>query len=200
MGELLVCLVEGCEKPKRTKGMCNACYEYMRIHGTVDRPRTRQGVKPEVRIWKFVNKDGPVSRARPDLGPCWLWTGSAGGVGGKGYGLFHWSPVKSTVAHRAVWLLTVGEIPTGMQLDHLCRVLRCVNPAHLEVVTNLENMARMAAAREKCRNGHEWTPDSFDYVGGNRLCRECKTARFERFYARHGGKAAYRAAGPGEQT
>ncbi|MFK5284023.1 HNH endonuclease signature motif containing protein, partial [Lacticaseibacillus paracasei] len=49
---------------------------------------------------------------------------------------------KSQKAHRFMYERLVGPIPAGMQLDHLCRVRPCCNPAHLEPVTQRENIAR----------------------------------------------------------
>lgn len=76
---------------------------------------------------------------------CWNWNKSLN----SGYGqISRWSPgkTKSNVttvkAHREVYERHVGPIPPGLQLDHLCRNPRCVNPAHLEPVTNEENVRR----------------------------------------------------------
>lgn len=75
---------------------------------------------------------------------CWRWLGS----GRSGYGTFsfrHEGRVLGARAHRIAYRLTVGAIPSGLQLDHLCRTPCCVNPAHLEPVTRLENMRRAFA-------------------------------------------------------
>lgn len=58
-----------------------------------------------------------------------------------------------TPAYRVVYELAVGPIPAGLVLDHLCRVIACVNPAHLEPVTHAENVRRGAAHRAKARTG-----------------------------------------------
>lgn len=80
-------------------------------------------------------------------GGCWLWQGALNtkgyavlSVGGRG-GRRHY-------AHRLSYEIHVGPIPAGLQIDHLCRVRRCVNPAHLEPVTNRENVLRGIAARQ----------------------------------------------------
>lgn len=87
---------------------------------------------------------------------------------------------KNWLAHRASYTIFVGPIPDGMQLDHLCRNRRCVNPEHLEPVTQLENGLRGESIcvknmlKNKCVNGHEFTPDN-TYIrkGGWRACRIC---------------------------
>lgn len=68
---------------------------------------------------------------------CWLWTASCNP---GGYGIFR--DGKQLVAHRWSYKRLVGPIPEGLQLDHLCRVRSCVNPAHLEPVTQAENIRR----------------------------------------------------------
>ncbi|WP_187280760.1 HNH endonuclease signature motif containing protein [Microbispora sp. CSR-4] len=94
----------------------------------------------------------------------------------------------SLLAHRAAYELYFGPIPDGLQLDHLCRVRHCVNPAHLEPVTGQENtlrspytMASKWASRTHCGNGHEFTPEntrwkkrSDDPTKKFRRCRACE--------------------------
>jgi len=160
--------------------MCNACYEYWRLHGTTD----RKGfiTEPvEARIWRLVNKAGPVPPHRPELGPCWIWNGF---TTKKGYGLVSHSGYLSPSAHRAVWQLEVGPIPEGLQLDHHCLVKSCVKPiadefgpAHLEPVTNAVNMARAKALRLTCRRGHSFAGNEIIRPNGTRTCRTCTQER-----------------------
>jgi hypothetical protein len=59
------------------------------------------------------------------------------------------------MAHRFAYELLVGPIPEDLELDHLCRVRHCVNPAHLEPVTHLENILRgMRAAAQQAKGGN----------------------------------------------
>ncbi len=77
-------------------------------------------------------------------GDCWLWTGATNGAG---YGRMSMPPKRNAYAHRAWFEQMRGPIPPGMQLDHLCRNRLCVNPDHLEPVTNAEN-TRSRASQE----------------------------------------------------
>lgn len=109
---------------------------------------------------------------------CWLWTPL---VTTRGYGAF-WYNGRFKSAHRFAYEQIAGDIPRGKQLDHICRVRRCVNPSHLEVVTGKENVLRgigptaINARKSRCVRGHE-----FSGVGtwGFRVCNKCKaiTAR-----------------------
>jgi hypothetical protein len=75
---------------------------------------------------------------------CWVWIGARHS---QGYGqLFTANTVNGNPrpekAHRVAYELLIGPIPDGLQIDHLCRNKVCVNPAHLEAVTQKENLAR----------------------------------------------------------
>ena len=67
----------------------------------------------------------------------WLWQGACNS---KGYGSF-WMDGRARGAHCAAWELFTGQILLpGQQVDHVCEVINCVNPAHLQVVTIHENL------------------------------------------------------------
>lgn len=114
--------------------------------------------------------------AGPD--DCWEWDGARNR---HGYGVFSNRTLGRTfAAHRFAYEDRVGPIPDGLQLDHLCRNPPCVNPAHLEPVTGIENLRRgrsltHMAERTHCKNGHEYTPENTyrppSYRG--RMCRAC---------------------------
>lgn len=124
--------------------------------------------------------EGIASKFRVGLPTeCWLWTGAKKG---RGYGAAYVNG-KTTIAHRAVYELMKGPIPDGMTLDHLCRNRGCVNPAHLEPVTNKENILRgisfsaINARKTACDYGHAFTPAN-TYMGpSGRECRTCRAAR-----------------------
>lgn len=80
---------------------------------------------------------------------CWLWTGT---LSMKGYGRFNVTDRNNAAAHRFAYESFVGPIPDGLEIDHLCSVRRCVNPAHLEPVTHAENLRR-GAERRRLRGG-----------------------------------------------
>lgn len=88
---------------------------------------------------------------------CWLWTKK---IDSYGYGTIQ-SKWKRKKAHRVAYEFYRGPIPEGMKIDHLCRVRCCVNPWHLEPVTDKENVLRGVgisaayARRTHCKNGHE---------------------------------------------
>ena len=109
---------------------------------------------------------------------CWLWQNASTP---PGYGVFYlWG--KQTYAHRASYELHVGPIPEGLVIDHLCRNRRCVNPEHLEPVTQRINLLRgethtaRNAAKTHCDNGHRYTEaTTYRYANGTRRCRRCGT-------------------------
>lgn len=112
-------------------------------------------------------------------GECRLWPGK---VSRDGYGR-EWHQGRWHMAHRRAYERRYGAIPEGMEIDHLCRVKTCINPAHLEAVTRRENMLRQPrigarAQQTQCVHGHEYTPENTKRdVRGNRYCRTCHNAR-----------------------
>ena len=108
---------------------------------------------------------------------CWEWVG---GLSGSGYGRFS-DGVRQIQAHRLMYELRKGPIPAGLTIDHLCRNRRCVNPDHLEPVTNKTNLLRgmspiaRAARSPDCLNGHPLSGDNLLIdADGCRRCRQCR--------------------------
>lgn len=118
---------------------------------------------------------------------CWLWTGA---LMKNGYGVFDFHkdrlglPRKSRLAHRISYELHNGEIPKGLDLDHLCRTRCCVNPDHLEPVSRKENLRRSPLVNKThCKSGHEFTfENTWIEKNGARHCRACHviSERFRR--------------------
>ncbi len=138
-----------CENKVHANGMCNMHLIRIKKHGSVDVVLHRyDNITAEQRFWAKVNLQGGINNYAPDLGECYLWTGS---INENGYGWF-WINGKTKKAHRVSWEFENGQIPHHMQLDHLCRVRNCVRPSHLEVVTNQENTIRGAVSKKYLRN------------------------------------------------
>lgn len=117
---------------------------------------------------------------------CWLWRGS---LNHNGYGQFSISTTNNR-AHRVAYHWLVGEIPEGLELDHLCRVRHCVNPAHLEPVTPRVNMLRgdsvaaINARKTHCVRGHVLAGRNVRIESdGGRRCRACAAQRMRRVRA-----------------
>lgn len=124
-------------------------------------------------FWSKVNKS-------TDSNGCWIWTG---GTNKDGYGRFTYHG-KRMLVHCFVYELKIGKIPDGLVLDHTCRNRRCVNPAHLEPVTSIENVLRgMSLFAQKkrqthCIRGHLLAGSNLRIRNnGTRFCRTCDRNR-----------------------
>lgn len=158
----------------------------------------RPGSRPPGRPKAIYNPadfdlDWILSRAMPvpHCG-CYIWLE---GLTNGGYGELRFLGLTEG-AHRVAYRLAGGEIPAGHDLDHLCKVRSCINPAHLEPVTRQVNIQRSDAgakvaadnlAKTHCPHGHPYAGDNL-YVrpDGCRTCRECKRIRW------HNGKTGAR--------
>jgi len=121
-----------------------------------------------------------------DASGCWLWTGH---VTRSGYVQLK-LPSGRVYAHRWAYETFVGPIPDGLQLDHLCRVRHCVNPAHLEPVTPSENTRRGTspaawnATKTHCIRGHAFDEANTIRVRAGRECRSCRLEIYKRYRLR----------------
>lgn len=130
------------------------------------------------------------------LDACWEWTGKRK----RGYGEWrvkHKGSRYDYRAHRAAYVLLVGDLDPRMYLDHLCRNRACVNPDHLEPVTRAVNIARGATGQHlkrqivdgvpMCVNGHAVVGNNARPRRGGTFmaCLECERAGMRRFKERH---------------
>lgn len=163
-----LCSAAECNRPHVARGLCGTHYMQAKRRGDIP-PDNRT---TEERFWAKVDKDGPNG--------CWLWTGAIAGFSEytEGYGYFR-KDGRSQRAHRVAFEYANGPVPVGAVLDHLCRVPLCVNPVHLEAVTQRENMRRSApATRAACIHGHPRTPENiYTDKRGRRDCLVCRRDR-----------------------
>lgn len=101
---------------------------------------------------------------------CWVWKSPSKRTGYGGF--FHGKTVR---AHRVAYKHYKGEIPRGLEIDHLCRNKACVNPDHLEAVTHTENVRRASVyLLTTCKQGHELSPENTRIAtSGQRVCKVC---------------------------
>lgn len=168
----MTCEIDDCSNPAHTRGLCPKHYQRLARHGDPLYEARIVG-DPVRRYWSYVNKTDT----------CWLWVGPLT----RGYGVFSVGTT-NYLAHRVAYFR--GIPPKGksgtIDIDHLCRVTNCVNPAHLEEVPHGENVRRgragevaraRAAAITHCPRGHAYEGENLIVSQGKRKCRECSNAR-----------------------
>ncbi len=133
----------------------------------------------DVRFWSKV--------AKGTTDECWPWQGYTV----KGYGYFSLGGYAKVRAHRYSYEQLVGPILEGLEIDHLCRVPVCVNPAHLEAVTHRENVLRgnspsaLASKVTHCPQGHPYDEvNTLFRTLGWRECRICRRGRRREWWQR----------------
>lgn len=119
--------------------------------------------------------DRVMSRSEP-VGDCLIWTGARQP---SGYGQI-WNGKRPEQVHRIVYRAVHGEIPTDLEIDHLCRNRACVRVDHLQAVSHRENMRRSKsvmgdnAAKTHCKRGHPLFGENMKKMSnGSRQCKTC---------------------------
>lgn len=132
-------------------------------------------------------KEFVVANSRVRASGCWEWVG---GFSGEGYGSVHIHHVGSRGAHRVSYAVFIGLVPKGLGLDHLCRNRACVNPWHLEPVTDRVNILRgespsaVNARKTHCNYGHAFTEENTARDRrGRRSCKECRKRNNRKYRA-----------------
>ncbi len=135
-----------------------------------------EDLKLELSFRKFMGK------VDKNIDDCWWWKGCIDKR--DGYGRFYSGQDFPNTAYGFAYLYFKGVVPKGLVIDHTCRNRACVNPDHLRVVTNKENVlcgegltAKFARAT-KCGRGHEMNEEN-TYIrpDGHRSCKECQRTR-----------------------
>lgn len=138
----------------------------------VKSPECELSEQDEARFWAKV--------ALPDEQGCMLWLDAPAL---NGYGRFYLGQ-RTLYAHRVSYVLAYGPIPDGLQIDHVkergCTNRHCVAPAHLEAVTQRENLLRgrgasaINAVKTHCVRGHAFDgANTYVMPNGRRRCRAC---------------------------
>jgi hypothetical protein len=118
--------------------------------------------------------------------PCWVWQGPPNRGGYGNLNVKHADGWRPMLNHRAAYLILIGDIPSGLEPDHLCRVRLCWNPWHLDPVTRTVNIRRGLApstsgawlrAKTHCPQGHPYDEGNTCRRNGRRHCRACDRER-----------------------
>lgn len=125
------------------------------------------------RFWAKVNKTTT----------CWLWTGH---LDRHGYGSIWFKP-KTVGAHRMSMILAGYDIPKDKVVDHICKNPKCVNPAHLRIVTERVNLIEnsvspvaLNAKKTHCKRGHSFNATNTLVTTQGRQCKKCNQIRYEK--------------------
>lgn len=171
------CAADGCDRQVKGLGYCDKHYQRIKRNGTLV-PRDAWWDQTEAeRFWSKVDKSGD----------CWLWTSSSDQHGYGQFMVWRGGTPQRWKAHRyALGLLEPGD--SSHVVMHICDNPPCVNPAHLRIGTQRENMGDMwekgrarnqNSGKTECIRGHLFDEQNTMIVKGGRgrQCRECNRLR-----------------------
>lgn len=104
-------------------------------------------------FWKDVEK----THRKDGVPHCWLWHGKHTTLG---YGIFQTDDTH--YAHRFSYMIHKGKIPKNLVIDHLCEIRSCVNPDHLELVSQKENVHRISSRQNTLQYIYDRTNQEYD--------------------------------------
>lgn len=133
-----ICFIEGCGRIQAALGLCQS-HRRQEIAGEPFREIRKVNQKPSERFLTYVEKTET----------CWKWTG---GLTSLGYGKFSLNR-RLVSAHRFSYENSVGPIPEGLFVDHICFNKSCVNPDHLRLVTRKQNGEHRRGASSNSKSG-----------------------------------------------
>lgn len=178
--ETRACWRDDCTEKRTRRGMCDT-HNIQWIADHPPRTTRLRGRAEEERFWFYVDQK--------EVAECWVWLGALD-IGG--YGVFNLNEQNGggqVKAHRYAYRTMRGEIPEKIdgknaELDHRCRIRPCVNPWHLQVVTQRGNtligvgFAAENAKKTHCPNGHPYAGDNLMITSEvARVCRKCTNQR-----------------------
>lgn len=148
------CTHPGCGRTGiKARGYCNLHYVRWARGKDMDAPAAPRGLSRAERFWSKVRKEES----------CWVWTGATN----SGYGVFNMGGY-TRQAHRISYEWRFGDIPPGLEVDHVCHNRACVNPAHFRLADKSQNGQNRSGLSRNNQSGYRgvyWNPARRKWMG-----------------------------------